>query len=388
MNIEEVGKTVPYVANQEWSICSTLGNVCRFFKVFVNTRDVNAGYIEATGNFLLGPIRYLFSGKDVERVDYTTFKTRCAHYDYNSSKNWEHYGTFDVFTFKPENSACECLKTAFKCILVAVFVITSPASILIGCVVKGLSFLFAEVREKHKFLEIRMRYPGYQKDAACDFSYADDARGFGYIASGTAPVLEDIFAKFNEQYEFWFDNGRHLTVDTEFVASQLLELGHEIHFGPIAALRARESKPAFGFAQVACVGKDARLLASFQFGNTMLLIQKKDGSWDTSLAASKANYGIGECSTREFHCSGNDTKEILENIQQAGSVTPVGVGDIIYGFSSGVSTSLPMDELQQIITATYKRYGLDTERLLEALKTKILQKNPQNDIGLFALPVH
>jgi serine/threonine protein phosphatase PrpC len=206
-----------------------------------------------------------------------------------------------------------------------------------------------------------------------DFSYANGQLGFGYVADGTghnnpmmATVLKRVFNEFNEQYELAHTNATFKSLEDyrEFVEDQLMVLGNAIHTEPepvvpeeprrpgMTRMNEPTLKPAFSFAQIARLG-DKRVLISAQYSDTMLLIKKADGSFDTTLASKIVDYGLGERNRK---------------IEKVIRDTEVGPGDVIYGFSDGFGEFLTMKECQEIISANRDPGSIFTE-----LKNKIIE---------------
>lgn len=210
-----------------------------------------------------------------------------------------------------------------------------------------------------------------------DVAYANPKIKFGYVADGTghnnplmAKILNRIFKKFNEDYEAAIEQPENDLSDTEawksFVQKQLTTLGQAIHGEPEAVdeldparplthMSDGTLKPAFSFAQV-IKSNGKRELISAQFSDTILLIKKADGTFDTSLATRRDDYGIGD----PFR------KLTKKGVVQ---VTEVEKGDIVFGFTDGIGEFLSMDELTTIINANQ-----NVSTLLKELKEDIIQK--------------
>lgn len=214
----------------------------------------------------------------------------------------------------------------------------------------------------------------YKTDGAGidDVAYADSTRGFGYVADGTghnnsmmATVLNRVFANFNETYQSAYDSAALDSPEKSknFVKDQLTFLGNAIHNEEEAVQNDPKKpgmthmndgtlKPAFAFAQIVKIG-DKSSLISVNYSDTMLLIKKADGSFDTSLAKPKTDYGLGE-----RH----------RNVEKMITETALQPGDVVYGFSDGIGEFLTMQECQQIISK-----NSDPAMLLSELKAKIIE---------------
>ncbi len=98
--------------------------------VFFNTADQSANFLESSGNFLLTPVRYLFSGKDVKSID--------------ANQVLEMSQTFD---YCKDSAGLEIFKTILA-------VLSLPVSLILGTALKGASYLaFPTSREMHKKIE-------------------------------------------------------------------------------------------------------------------------------------------------------------------------------------------------------------------------------------------
>jgi len=203
-----------------------------------------------------------------------------------------------------------------------------------------------------------------------DCAYVNAFYGFGYVADGTghgnemmAKVLNRLFADFNKEYIQANLSSSLQTRDEyrAFVEKQMKELGEKIDNEKEPVLNdARRPemthmndptlKPAISFAQVAKIDEQ-RVLLSVQFGDTMLLIKKAEGGFDTSLAKSQfPNQGIGDA-------------PVLKAMQE----TVVAPGDIVYGFSDGIGEFLTLEECQKIIIA-----NKDSSALMHEFRDAIL----------------
>lgn len=100
--------------------------------VFLNTANSEAAGLEAAGNFVLQPFRYLFNGKTVTKIDP---KGLC-----------EIKQTFDYAT---DSTRTEFLKTAAA-------VLALPFSLLIGGALKAVSYLSESVRQTHRMIKAEL----------------------------------------------------------------------------------------------------------------------------------------------------------------------------------------------------------------------------------------
>lgn len=221
-----------------------------------------------------------------------------------------------------------------------------------------------------------------------DVAYANGIYNFAYVADGTghdnemmSKVLNRIFSKFNQKYvtelkeekkKFNLESQESFT---NFVKKQLTELGDAIHNEtepvdvedpkrPITHMQSETLKPAFSFAQIVKLD-DKRLLVSAQFSDTLLLIKKADGSFDISLAKSGNDFGLGNQQPKDK----DDVVKRQKNTETTMKVTPLEVGDTVYGFSDGIGEFLTLEECQKIITDNQ-----DPALLLSELKAKIIEK--------------
>lgn len=96
---------------------------------FLNTKDEQAKYLEAAGNFFLKPVQYLLNGKTITKIEANQITEMRQTNDY----------TNDGF-------AIEGLKTALA-------ILSLPITLLIGSALKGLSLISFEIRQKNKMIE-------------------------------------------------------------------------------------------------------------------------------------------------------------------------------------------------------------------------------------------
>jgi hypothetical protein len=190
-----------------------------------------------------------------------------------------------------------------------------------------------------------------------------------------ATVLNRIFSDFNEGYKQFFEesNPQNLEGYTDLIKQELTHLGTVIHEEPepvreedpmkpgLNYMSDGSLKPGFSFAQIAKID-DERKLISAQFSDTNLLIKKADGTFDTSLAVKRPDYGIGA----------PERKLTKVGVVQ---ITDIQKDDVVYGFSDGIGEFLSMAELQAIILENVYPHVL-----LDELKEAIIAK------GLEAVP--
>jgi LicD family len=92
---------------------------------FLNTKDKDAGLLEAAGNFFLTPLHYLLSGKTVTHIQRGECQIKQS------------------FDYATDSVPVEILKTVAA-------IAALPFSLIVGSALKGLSYLDPSVREKHK----------------------------------------------------------------------------------------------------------------------------------------------------------------------------------------------------------------------------------------------
>src|SRR5262245_40914451 len=93
--------------------------------VFLNTKDENADFLEAAGNYFLTPVRYLLSGKTVILIQKKESQINLS------------------FDYAQDSVPTEIMKTLLA-------IASLPFSLIVGGALKGLSYLDPTVREKHK----------------------------------------------------------------------------------------------------------------------------------------------------------------------------------------------------------------------------------------------
>ncbi|MBS4169177.1 hypothetical protein [Parachlamydia sp. AcF125] len=106
--------------------------------------------------------------------------------------------------------------------------------------------------------------------------------------------------------------------------------------------------PAMSFAQPIRIGPHYYLL-TVELADTLVAIKKANGTFDTSLVASRPDRGLG-IGTIKVHA------------------TLIGVGDTIIAFSNGIGEFLALEECKEIISRS------PSSRLLENFKIKIIEK--------------
>lgn len=199
-----------------------------------------------------------------------------------------------------------------------------------------------------------------------DLAYANRFLGFGYVVDGSghnnemmATVLRIIFNDFNktyiEAYKEEYLTGSMKTGEEYrvFLQQQLNDLGNKIHEDPRQVLNDPKQpgthlddpslKPAMSFAQVVRLGKE-RVLVTAQFADTMLLIKKADGSFDSTIARNKSDGGVGN-------------RGDLPNVKEK----TVSIGDVVYGMTDGIGEFLTLEECEKIISANKDPSLLMTE---------------------------
>ncbi len=95
---------------------------------FLTTEDAQAQHLEAAGNWMLTPARYLLTGKTIEQIQAGRIEQMRPSFSY------------------AEESAAEDI---FKTILA---ICSLPISLIIGSIFKGLSYMAPSVREKHQMI--------------------------------------------------------------------------------------------------------------------------------------------------------------------------------------------------------------------------------------------
>lgn len=201
-----------------------------------------------------------------------------------------------------------------------------------------------------------------QSDGNVDFSYSNKKLGFGYVVDGSGhnnpvmqPVLKDLVDNFTQSYETALESQLFTSIESaqQFLESHLKQFGKTLSDDrrPIKKSYTFEDAsyhPAMSFAQTIRIGSNHYLL-SVELADTMLIIKKANGTFDTSLINPRPDFGLG---------SG------VINV----CATPISPGDTIIGFSDGIGEFLTLEECKEIIS------GNSSPELLEAFKRKIIEK--------------
>lgn len=97
--------------------------------VFLNTYDKEAKGLEAVGNWLLTPARYLLGGREITQLNLQDKSCEIAK----------------EFTAN-DNTIAGILKTAFA-------IVNLLPTLLIGSILKGVTYLSEDARAKHQLIE-------------------------------------------------------------------------------------------------------------------------------------------------------------------------------------------------------------------------------------------
>jgi hypothetical protein len=203
-------------------------------------------------------------------------------------------------------------------------------------------------------------------DGNVDFSYSNRRLGFGYVVDGAGhnnpymqPVLQELLRKFTQSYEQALESRKFKTIESaqQFLTDQLGQLARTLTSDsrPIHknshTFEDLSYHPAISFAQTIRIGSSYYLL-SVELADTMIVIKKANGTFDTSLATSRPDFGLGS-GTINVH------------------ITPISPGDTIIGFSDGIGEYLTLEECTEIISSSMP------SNLLENFKDKIIDKGKE-----------
>lgn len=203
-------------------------------------------------------------------------------------------------------------------------------------------------------------------DGNVDFSYSNRRLGFGYVVDGAGhnnpymqPVLQELLRKFTQSYEQALESRKFKTIESaqQFLTDQLGQLARTLTSDsrPIhknsSTFEDLSYHPAISFAQTIKIGSSYYLL-SVELADTMIVIKKANGTFDTSLATSRTDFGLGS-GTINVH------------------TTPISPGDTIIGFSDGIGEYLTLEECTEIISSSMP------SNLLENFKDKIIDKGKE-----------
>lgn len=205
-----------------------------------------------------------------------------------------------------------------------------------------------------------------------DFSYANKKLGFGYIIDGAghdnihmAMVLNKMLTGFNKSYKNALRSQTFDTVESarQFLADELNKLANTLASNRRiidpngSTFEDRGYHPAMSFAQTIKIGSQYHLLSA-ELSDTMLIIKKANGTFDTSLIEKREDLGLGSGTI---------------NVK----VTPLARGDTIIGFSDGVGEFLTLKECKEIILKIHPLDLLTASRLLAIFKNKIIEKGEE-----------